>query len=886
MTNSLQKFKFYFSLSTESKPKHKVQYILLLQKALQSIMKKSKPKSKSKNKTRRVKKASVSKLPSSSRLVKTLRRRLSKIKLKPFFLDQKKQAVSKLKKLFNKISKKSLKKPIKTKSKKTRATKHLGNHKLKILIGILTLLSLFILSIFVYYLKDLPSPRRLESDEFAVSTQIFDRNGALLYEIYSDTQRTPINLEDIPDHVIHATLAIEDSGFYRHLGFSAQGIIRATRNTLFRNQLQGGSTITQQLVKTALLTPERTIERKIKEAILTIGTEITYSKDQILEMYLNHIPYGGTSYGIESAAKRYFNIPARQLNLAQASILAGLPQAPTRFSPFYHPERAKARQHEVLRRMVEEGYITAQEADNAFQTNLEFATPAINIDAPHFVFYVKNLLEEKYGLHTVERGGLRVTTTLDLELQNYAQASVSAEIADLENQQVSNGAALVTKPNTGEILAMIGSINYFDTQNDGQVNIATRLRQPGSSIKPINYVTALQNGLMTPSTMILDIPTCFQVVGQPLYCPRNYDNSFRGPVLFRQALANSYNIPAVKILAINDIDSMVATASAMGIQSFTDTSRFGLALTLGGGEVTMLDMATAFGTLANQGVKVNLNPILEITNHTGEVLESFDPQTTLTALDRYFDQDNQRSNVLGINHQGLERVLNREPTYLISDILADNQARSAAFGSRSALYIPDKYVSVKTGTTNDLRDNWTIGYTSEYLVTTWVGNNDNTPMNRFIVSGVTGAAPIWNSIMTHLLRDSQDSTPPEPPGITRRAVCSLSGNIPTQDQPCDTRSEIFWDQYLPRHNPLERKSIWINRSTGLPAFYGSNVGDTTPEEEITDELELREHTVISDPFTQEFCLDCHPPEDLPEEARSSFPRTIVNMSTFRPDPNP
>lgn len=749
------------------------------------------------------------------------------------------------------------------------------------------ILTTFILALFGYFsyhfLKDLPSPQRLQSGEFPVSTQIFDRHGLLLYEIYSDTQRTPIKLEGLPDHVIQATLAIEDSGFYHHLGFSVQGIVRAIRNTLFRNQLQGGSTITQQLVKTTLLTPERTLERKIKEAVLTLATEFTYPKDQILEMYLNHIPYGGTAYGIESAAKRYFDKSANQLSLAEASLLAGLPQAPTRFSPFTNPERAKARQHEVLRRMTEDGHITSQEAEQAFEVNLEYAPPATNIRAPHFVFYVKSLLEEKYGLQRVERGGLRVTTTLDLKLQEHAQATVSAEISKLESARVTNGAALITKPNTGEILAMIGSTDYFNTDNDGQVNITTRLRQPGSSIKPINYVTSLQSGRLTPSSLILDIPTCFQVTHQPPYCPRNYDYTFRGPVLFRPALGNSYNIPAVKVLAINQVESMIATASAMGITSFTDFSRFGLALTLGGGEVTMLDMATAFGVLANQGVRIDLNPILSITDYTGEVLENNDPENKSINLAYFFNDEDDESNQLGLDHHGLTRVLNREPAYLISDILADNSARSAAFGSRSALYIPNKYVSVKTGTTNDLRDNWTIGYTSDYLVTTWVGNNDNTPMNRSIVSGVTGAAPIWNSLTTHLLNDLEVPTPPKPPGIRRLGVCRLSGNLPTPDQECDIISEIFWERYLPTQNPIERKNIWVKRDTGQPAFFGSSVGDTTPEEEVTDELELREHTVISDPFTQEFCLDCPPPIN-PEDPEGpvEFPRTIVNMATFNP----
>jgi penicillin-binding protein 1C len=591
---------------------------------------------------------------------------------------------------------------------------------------------------------DLPSPKKLTTQDIPVSTQIFDRHGTLLYEIYQDIHRTPLTLDQIPDQVKHATIAIEDQSFYTHFGFSVQGIARAVKNTLFKDKLQGGSTITQQLVKTSLLTPERTLKRKIREAVLTIGTEILYTKDEILEMYLNNIPYGGTAYGIEAASNRYFGKSAQDLSVAEAALLAGLPQAPSRYSPFSNPDSAKARQQEVLRRMTEDGYLDQASATHAFETPLIYNTPSTDIKAPHFVFYVKQLLEEKYGLTTVEQGGLRVTTTLDLSLQEYAQASVSAEIADLEKYQVSNGAALITNPGTGEILAMVGSRNYFDTQNDGQVNVTLRLRQPGSSIKPINYVTALQTKRLTASSVILDYPTCFKVGVLAPYCPKNYTGGFHGSVSFRQALANSYNIPAVKVLAINSLESMIATASAMGISTFTQPERYGLSLTLGGGEVTMLDMSTAFGTLANSGVKVSPVAILNVTDYQGNVLEEYDPQTTLESLALFLDPDNPDSNTLNYTNHQLTRVLNREPAFIINHILADNNARAAAFGTNSKLRIPDKTVSVKTGTTNDLRDNWTVGYTSDRVVVVWVGNNDNTPMNRNVVSGVTGAAPIFN----------------------------------------------------------------------------------------------------------------------------------------------
>lgn len=718
---------------------------------------------------------------------------------------------------------------------------------------------------------DLPSPKRLEGQSYPVSTQIFDRSGILLYEIYADTNRTPIPLNSIPSEVIQATLAIEDSNFYHHFGFSFQGIVRALKNTIIENKLQGGSTITQQLVKTALLeNSERTVKRKVREAVLTVAVELIYTKDHILEMYLNHIPYGGTAYGIESAAKRYFNKSAPELNLAEASLLAGLPQAPSRYSPFINPDRAKARQQEVLRRLVEEGYINLNTADRAFEQELVYAPPATNIKAPHFVFYIKSLLEDKYGLEKVERGGLRVTTSLDLTLQESIQASLSAEVESLNKYKVGNGAALVTNPQTGEILAMIGSKDYFNSAEDGQVNLTNRLRQPGSSIKPLNYVTALQLKILNPASILLDYPTCFKVGVLSPYCPKNYDGSFHGPVSLRDALANSYNIPAVKVLAINGLESMIATASAMGISTFTDPSRYGLSLTLGGGEVTMMDMATAFGTLANQGVKVPLNPILNVSDYTGQMIESYEPSQTVAALSRFYDENDLQSNLVGTGLNGLTRVLNREPAFLISDILADNNARSAAFGPNSALRIKDQIVSVKTGTTNDLKDNWTIGYTPDFVTAVWVGNNDNTPMNPYLVSGVTGAAPIWNDIMSFLLKDKEASPSAVPAGIDRTNVCKISGLYPRNEEPCELRYESFWKEAMPKDFHSLKKNLWVTKDTGLPAFL--NNSDQPPSN--SDGLELKEHLVYSDPLVTDYCLDC--PWPVSEDGKIQYPKVTVD----------
>src|SRR5258708_270026 len=642
-----------------------------------------------------------------------------------------------------------------------------------------------------FFLRDLPSPSKLSSQQFSVSTKILDRNGKLLYEIYADKNRTPILLKDLPPYVYQATIAIEDQHFYQHHGFDFGGITRAIGNTLLRRKLQGGSTITQQLVKVTLLTSQRTLSRKIKEAILTVGTELFYKKDQILEMYLNNIPYGGTAYGIESAAHAYFNKDAKDLGLAEAALLAGLPAAPSTYSPFgSHPDRAKQRQLEVLRRMVEEKYITQDQANAAGKEKLDFATDKINIKAPHFVFYVKNLLANKYSTQTIEQGGLRVTTTLDLDIQEKAQASLSAQINKLVRFRVGNGAAMVTNPKKGEILAMIGSRDYYNATEDGQVNVTTSQRQPGSSIKPLNYVTAFETKKLTPGSMLLDIPTCFQVGGQPLYCPKNYDGTFHGPVQERFALGNSYNIPAVKNLALNTLDTFIATASAMGISTWTDPSRYGLSLTLGGGEVTMFDMATAYGTLANEGVRVNLHPILKVEDYTGKVLETYNPEDTANKVD---DLTKGNGDPAPFDDQvGVGRVLHRAPTYLISHILLDNNARSSAFGGSSQLVVGNQVISVKTGTTNDLRDNWTIGYTPEILTAVWVGNNDSTPMNRSLVSGITGAAPIWHDIMKEVLKNRKPTWPDKPDDVTGTNICTVSGLLPDPAHPCPTRFEYFW----------------------------------------------------------------------------------------------
>lgn len=702
----------------------------------------------------------------------------------------------------------------------------------KFFIVVVTVFLLFVAA-FIYLFKDLPSPTRLASDNLPQSTKIYDRNGKLLYTIYSDKNQSFIPLAQIPKHLQYATIAIEDRNFYKHGAIDIKGMLRAAYATIFKKELQGGSTLTQQLVKTSLLTPERTIKRKLKEILLAFATEIIYPKDKILEMYLNQVPYGGTAYGVEAAAQTYFGKSARELTLAESALLAGLPESPTTYSPFgAYPDLAKKRQKEILLAMEKEGYITSKERKAAEKENIQYKKLKDPILAPHFVFYVKDILVAKYGIKTVEQGGLKVTTSLDLALQERAQATVAAEIEKIKRLNVSNGAALITRPGTGEILAMVGSKDYFDDSIDGKVNITLSPRQPGSSIKPINYAVGLLKGYHT-ATVFIDQPVCFPNPGQAPYCPRNYDGKFRGPVLMREALANSLNIPAVQMLKLNGIEAMIATASAMGIKSFQDPQRYGLSLTLGGGEVTMLEMATAFGVFANGGYRIDLHPILKVVDKNGKVLEEYTPPN---------------SPIFG------ERVLPSGVAFIISDILKDNNARSQAFGTNSELRIGNYPVSVKTGTTNDLRDNWTIGYTPDYLVAVWVGNSNNQPMSG-LVSGVTGAAPIWHDLMSYLISNKPVKALARPVDIVGRYVCTYSGLLPppegTPDR-CPTRFEYFIKGQEPKKIDPGKQKVWIDKTTNDLAKPGQ-----------IENIEERTEIVVTDLLQNRYCVTCPHPSPSP-----------------------
>ncbi len=599
--------------------------------------------------------------------------------------------------------------------------------------------------------KDLPSPQDLTSSPPHVSTKILDRNGKVLFRIYEDENRTIIPLSQIPLHMILATIAIEDQDFYEHHGFSVRGISRAIISNLEGKQIQGGSTITQQLVKNRLLTSEKTFTRKIRELILSILVEGAYTKNEILEMYLNTVAYGGATYGIEEASQKYFSKHARYLTIAEAAMLAGLPAAPSDFTPFgSSPELAYARQEEVLRRMVEDGSLSERQAQQARSEHLQFNKNQIDISAPHFVMYVKKMLIESFGEDVLNQGGLEVRTTLDSTLQNFAQETISAEVAALQGLNISNGAALITNPQTGEVLAMVGSVNYFDFENDGQVNVTQRPRQPGSSIKPLTYALALSNGF-TAASIIEDTPITYHIEGSKPYSPSNYDGKFHGKVSVREALASSYNIPAVKVVSEVGVDNLINVGKQLGITTWNDTNRFGLSLTLGGGEILMTEMAQVYGSFAAEGSYVPLNPIMEVTNYRGETLYK---------------------NRCALEEKGCRKgqVFSEAVAYLITSILSDDDARAPAFGLNSTLSIPNQQVAVKTGTTNNLRDNWTFGYTTDRLVAVWVGNNDNTPMS-YVASGITGASPIWNTLTRAVLSDENPHAFVQPDTVNQVAVC-------------------------------------------------------------------------------------------------------------------
>ena len=654
---------------------------------------------------------------------------------------------------------------------------------LTVFLAFLALLFFAIFILFAWYARDLPAPGKL-SQATSASTVFYDRDNKVLFELSKDRNRVPVQISNISKYLKEGTVAIEDKNFYHHNGVSEAGIIRSALSILFKRQVQGGSTITQQLIKNVLLGSERSMSRKVKEIILASEVERRYSKDEILEMYLNEAPYGGSFWGVESAAMGYFGKPSKDLDLVQSAFLAGLPQSPSYYSPFIGKKDAwKGRTTDVLRRMREDHYITSKDEQNALKQldSMKFSSPKLSINAPHFVFYVNEWLKKEYGEKILDQG-LKVKTTLSLDIQNKTQQIVNEEVKKLKSANVDNGAAVVMDSKTGEILAMVGSYDFND-EDYGKFNVAVDgMRQPGSALKPITYATAFEKGY-TPSTMLMDLKTTFSSQGGKDFIPVNYDGKFRGPVQLRFALGNSFNIPAVKLLAMIGVKDFLTKANDMGLSTLAPTqsnmNRFGLAITLGGGEVTLLDLTSAYSVFARGGEKINYKPILEVKDYKGKNL--------------YKAPDEKR-----------KQVVSPEATFLVSHILSDNVARSEAFGSSSYLRMPGKTVAVKTGTTDEKRDNWAIGFTKSVTVGVWVGNHDNAPMSQKVASGVTGASPIWNRIMTELLKKYSDGIMDKPDKVKSLEIDSFLGGLPKDGYP--KRSEYFIDGTQPKDvSPFYKK---------------------------------------------------------------------------------
>jgi 1A family penicillin-binding protein len=616
----------------------------------------------------------------------------------------------------------------------------------------------------------LPDFNNFENRNIINSTKIYDRTGkVVLYNIHDNVRRTAVDIKEISPYIQKATISIEDAHFYEHFGFRPTSFIRAAlANVISGGYAQGGSTINQQVVKNALLTREKTISRKMKEIILSVKLDRELPKDTILQIYLNESPYGGTIYGVEEASLTYFNKHAKDVTLTEAAYLAALPQAPTFYSPYgKHREDLEKRKNLVLQRMYELGYITLDQKNFSQKESVQFEKDVSNTGkALHFVMYIREYLEAKYGNDLVQNGGLKVITTIDYDLQESFEKIVKDGALENEKKYKAKNSALVAiDPKTGQILSMVGSRDFFDTEIPGQFNIATAERQPGSSFKPIVYASALKLGY-TPETVLFDVPTQFSTLcdayGKPLnqrtdesvcYMPENYDGLFRGPVSLREALAQSLNIPAVKLLYLTGINNAISLAQSMGLSTINDPSRYGLSLVLGGGEVTLLEITNAYGVFANNGVYTKQQGILEVRDRDDSVLEKFSAVQS--------------------------EVLPENVTSLISSMLSDNVARTPSYGANSALYFKDRQVAAKTGTTNDYKDVWVVGYTPSIVIGMWAGNNDNTPIDKRTAGFVL--APIWRKAMDRALIGTPSEYFPDPlPNTTSKPIlrgqyCSQNG---------------------------------------------------------------------------------------------------------------
>ena len=687
--------------------------------------------------------------------------------------------------------------------------KHLKSK--KDLILLLVTLAIFFSALIMLWISTfkIPDLNNFEERVVSQSTKIYDKTGEiLLYDVHEDIRRTIIPFNEISHHVKNATIAIEDSGFYKHSGVKPTAFLRAIFvNLLSGDFKQGGSTITQQVVKNSVLTKEKTISRKIKEWVLAIKLERILDKDEILTLYLNEAPYGGNIYGVEEASQSFFGKSARDIDLAESAYLAAIPQAPTFYSPYgENVEKLDKRKNLVLQKMLENKFITEEEYNQAKEKKVTFrAKQTKGIKAAHFVMYIKDYLEKKYGDKAILEGGYKVTTTLDYDLQEKAEIIVNRKALENKKSYNAENASLVAVDSkTGQILVMVGSRDYFDEEIDGNFNVATAHRQPGSSFKPFVYAAAFNKGY-TPDTVVFDVKTEFSTYcnadGTPqapqyadrCYSPENYDNTYRGPISLRNALAQSINVPAVKVLYLVGIKDAIKTAADMGINSLGTPSQYGLTLVLGGGEVSLLDMTTAYASFANEGIGNSNTGILKIEDSKGNILEEFEDKS--------------------------KRVLPEVSALYISDILSDNEARTPAFGANSPLYFGGRDVAGKTGTTNDYKDAWTVGYIPQVAVGVWAGNNDNTPMEKKVAGFIV--TPIWNEFMQEVLKKYPAESFRQPPtthdlslkpalrgvwqGGTTYVIDKISGKLATQYTPDENKVEKVIEEY---HSIL----YWVDKN--------------------------------------------------------------------------
>lgn len=756
--------------------------------------------------------------------------------------------------------------------------------------------SLFLVVLIAFASHNLPNPNSLTERSISQTTKIFDRTGEhLLYEIFGEENRTLKKVQEgfckddenlevdpngIPLFALMSTIAAEDRKFCTHGGFDLKGIARAVLNNITGNRT-GGSTLTQQLVKNAILSNEKTLTRKVKELVLSIELERRYSKDEILQIYFNEIPYGSTYYGIEAASQNFFHKSANELTLAQAATLAALPKAPTTY--LNNPDRLLARRNYILGEMKDLEFITPAQEAEALGEDTTLEPRLTNIKAPHFVLYVKELLEEKYGRRVVEEGGLKVVTSLNDDYQQIAEEEVKKHVeAKGEALKFKNAALVAIDPKSGHILSMVGSKDFFDEEIDGQVNVTTRLRQPGSSFKPIVYTKAFEMGY-TPNTVVWDVLTNFPTV-TGVYTPHNYDDQERGPVRLRDALQLSLNVPAVKMAYMVGVENALDFATALGYSSFGDHSAFGLSIVLGGGEVKLLEHTSVYGIFANEGVRMEPSAILRVEEADGNVLEEWKPSKG-------------------------KRVVDANVARTLTHVLSDNAARAPVFGANSPLSLGERPVAAKTGTTNNNRDAWLMGYTPSLAVGVWAGNNDNTEMTRS-AGGFSAAGPIWNAFMRRAIASNPIETF-TPPIIKQTGKPVLDGQIASAKVVVDKTSGKLATQYTPESQKEERLFAeyhcllhYVDRSDPLGAVPSEPEKDPyyAPWEEalqtwIKKQEEKTGKKIVQTAMPTEYD-DVHVPENFPSvkitkpmdgqtvgrtvgmEASANAPRGVVRVEYY------